>query len=313
MTVSRRSVLRTALPAALLLLGLLAVSAPQASYAQGGPGAQPPVAPPAQQDPALVWGAKFFDDAITYVARGRRAMPSVADFYAKLDLKLELDNSRQEGQTRIWFKAESTANKAMYRMELASNGGTTTKILNGDEGWLRTPQGRIQAQVFTPEGQRNIAQWKEDRDRIGDLASFLTLQALKGPGVTFRFDGYKRGSGTYAGNWIKITRQAPGKTDILFWLAYERTGENSVRATWPGIVRVEGDPARNYPTEDYILKEWDSPLSQTSRDFRYPRRIEAYSILYNAQREAVPTRFLFAIVDDIKINAGIDSSRFGPQ
>ena len=309
MTASRRFVIRAALPAALLLIGLLAVSAPEVSFAEGGPGAQPPGAPPAQQDPALVWGAKFFDDAIRYVARGRNAMPNVADFYAKLDAKIELDTSRQEGQMRLWFKAP-----AMYRQELAtSNGGTTTKILNGDQGWIRTPQGRVDSLAFTPEGQRTIQQLKDDRDRIGDLASFLTLQALKGPGVTFRFDGYKRGSGTYAGNWIKITRQAPGKTNILFWIAYERTGENSVQATWPGIVRVEGDPARNYPTEDYILKEWDSSLSQTSRDFRYPRRIEAYSILQNARGETVPTRFLFAVVDDIKINAGIDATRFAPQ
>ena len=308
MTASRRTVIRTALPAALLLIGLLAASAPQASFAQGGPGAQPPGAPPAQQDPALAWGAKFFDDAIRYVARGRISMPKVSDFYAKLDAKIELDSSRQEGQMRLWFKAPS-----MFRQEIATNGGTTTKILNGDQGWLRTPQGRVEAQAFTPEGQRNMKQWKEDRDRIADLANFLTLQALKGPGVTFHFDGYKRGTGTYPGNWIKITRRAPGKTNILFWIAYERTGENSVRATWPGIVRVEGDPARNYPTEDYILKEWDSPLSQTSRDFRYPRRIEAYSILKNAQGQTVPTRFLFAIVEDIKINAGIDATRFAAK
>jgi len=308
MTVTRRFVFRTAIPAALVLVGLLALSAPQVSFSQGGPGAQPPGAPPVQKDPSLVWGAKFFDDAIRYVARGRAAMPQVSDFYAKLDAKIELDASRQEGQMRLWFKAPG-----MYRQEIATNGGTTTKILNGEQGWIKTPQGRVDALAFTPEGQRTIKQLKDDRDRIGDLASFLTLQALKGPGVTFKFDGYKRGSGTHAGNWIKITRLAPGKTNIVFWLAYERTGENSVRATWPGIVRVEGDPARNYPTEDYILKEWDSPLSQTSRDFRYPRRIEAYSILKNAQGQTVPTRFLFAIVEDIKINAGIDATRFAAK
>ena len=74
MTVSRRHALRAAVPAVLLLIGLLAVSAPPASFAQGGQG-QPPAAPPAQKDPALVWGARFFDDAIRYVARGRSAMP----------------------------------------------------------------------------------------------------------------------------------------------------------------------------------------------------------------------------------------------
>ncbi len=309
MTVSRpMPQIRTALVASFLLLGILAFAAPAPLLAQGGPGGTAPAAPPAKQDPALAWGARFFDDAIRYVARGRAAMPQVNDFYAKLDAKIELDTSRQEGLMRLWYKAPG-----MFRQELSTNGGTTTKILKGEEGWIRTPQGRVDSLAFTPEGQKTIKQLKDDRDRISDLASFLTLQALKGPGVTFHFDGYKKGSGTYAGNWIKITRRAPSKTNIVFWLAYERTGENSVRATWPGIVRVEGDPSKNYPTEDYILKEWDSQLSQTSREFRYPRRIEAYSILKDAQGRTVPTRFLFAIVDDIKINAGIDATRFSAK
>jgi len=308
MTVSRRSnPTRFAFPAAFLLLAVVALAAPAPLHAQGGPGGPAP-GQPAQEDPALVWGARFFDDAIRYVSRGRPAMPTVTDFYAKLDAKIELDTSRQEGQMRMWFKTPS-----MYRTEIESNGGVTTKILNGDQGWIRTPQGRVDTLAFTDEGQRVIAQLKEDRERLSDITSFLTLQALKGPGVKFRFDGYKTGSGTYAGNWIKITRLAPGKTNIIFWIAYEKTGENSVQATWPGIVRVEGDPARNYPTEDYILKEWDSPLSQASRDFRYPRRIEAYSILKDRNGQMVPARFLFLIVEDIKINAGIDATRFTPN
>ncbi len=293
---------------ALLIVGVLTLGAPPTAQAQGGPGAQPPAQPPGQPaDPALAWGAKFFDDAIRYVARGKAAMPVVRDFYTKLDAKLELDTSRQEGQMRLWFLTPDH-----YRQELTTNGATTTKILARDAGWIRTPNGRVQNLAISAEGQASITQLKEDRDRIADLTQFLTLQALKGPGVNFRYMGTTSGSGTYAGDWIKVVREAPGRAKITFWLAYTGTGQN-MTATFPGIVRVDGDPAKGYPTEDYILKEWDSPRSQQQREFRYPRQIEAYSLLRGPDGRPAPTRFLWAIVEDIKINAGIDQSRFGPN
>ena len=105
--------------------------------------------------------------------------------------------------------------------------------------------------------------------------------------------------------------QAAGRPNISFWLAYTRDAQGEVVATYPGIVRVDGEPERGFPTEDYILGEWDSPHSQP-RSFRYPRRIEAYSLLSDPQGRSTPARFLFAIVEDIKINAGMDATRFQP-
>jgi hypothetical protein len=298
-----RSALHVAGPAALVALALLLGSADRTAFAQGGQA--PPGQPPAQE-PAHAMGEKFFDDAIQYVARGRGGIPQVNDFFVNLDAKLDLDEVRHEGPMRLWFQAPG-----LYRQELTLNQATTTKILNEDKGWIVTNQGRVQNLALSAEGRRNIEQLKEDRARLFDLTRFLTLQALKGPGVSFVFEGYKRGSGTYAGDWIKITRTVPGRSNITFWLAYARDQAGNVTATYPGIVRVEGDPANSYPTEDYILKDWESPQAQ-ARTFRYPRVIEAYSLLQNPQGQTQPARFLYAIVDDIKINAGVDVSRFLP-
>lgn len=299
-------VIRAAL-AALLVVGVLALAAPAPSHAQGGPGAQPPAQPPAQPvDPNVRWGTHFFDDAIRYVARGRNSMPVVRDFYAQLDAKIELDAGTQEGLMRVWFQAPTC-----YRVELTTNNATTTKILNGNQGWIRTASGRVQNLALSAEGQQAIRQLRDDRDRISDLTQFLTLQGLKGPGIVFRYEGYTTGTGTYAGKWIKISRRAQGKPDMTFWIAYEKTGPNQVRATWPGIVRVAGDPAQNYPTEDYMLKDWDSALSKQRRSFRYPRRIEGYSLLKDKRTgQDRKTRFLFAIVDDVQVNTNIKPAQF---
>ncbi|MHC5009382.1 MAG: hypothetical protein ACYTG6_00350 [Planctomycetota bacterium] len=287
----------------LIGLALSVTPGPAPVFAQGGSGTG---APPPAQAPSNALGAKFFDDAIRYVARGQAGIPQVRDFYIKLDAKLDLDNQRHEGPMRLWFQSPT-----LYRQELTINNGTTTKILNGDQGWIINPQGRTQVLIMTAEGRQSISQLKEDRARLSDITRFLTLQALKGPGVTFSFDGYRQGSGTYAGNWIKLTRRVEGRSNILFWLAYARDQGGNVIATWPGIVRVEGDAQRGYPTEDYILKGWDDPRSQ-QRTFRYPRTIEAYSILRDPAGRSTPARFLYATVDDIKINAGIDGARFQP-
>ena len=71
---------------------------------------------------------------------------------------------------------------------------------------------------------------------------------------------------------------------------------------------MDGDAAKNIPTEDYILKEWQDPPPDQPRAYRYPRKIQAWQILGQQQ----PVRFLSATVDDLKINAGIDPSRFLP-
>ena len=274
---------------------MLSAAAPV--FAQGGAGTQPRVDPLAQ-------GAKYFDDAIRYVAQGRQGIPQVRDFYAKLDADLKLDNAQHQGQMRVWFQQPNN-----YRQELTTNNATTTKILNGGAGWIRTPNGVVRNLMKSAEGRRTMTQLKDDRQRLKDLTQFLTLQTLKGPGVKFRFDGVREGTGTYAGQWLKVVRLAPGKTNITFWLAYAgdpRTGQAT--ATYPGIVRVDGDAAGRFPTEDYILKNWSG--TDANRAFRYPRQIEAYSLLKNRQGQTVPARFLWAKVAVFKMNAGIDPSRF---
>ena len=286
---------------ALLALVLVPISL---VHAQGGAGTPAPGGQPANQAAQL--GAMYFDQAIRYVARGRQGIPSIRDFYVKLDAKLELDHVQHEGQMRVWWQTPG-----LYRQELTTNNATTTKILNGNLAWIRTPDGRVQNLALSSEGQRSIGQLREDSTRLSDLTRFLTLNTLKGPGITFLFDGLKRGSKTYAGDWIKITRKAPGKADITFWLAYVQNPQTKqISATYPGIVRVQGDPTRKIPTEDFILKQWDSRQAQQNRTFRYPRQIEAYSLLVGPDGRTRPTRFLWALVDDIKINSAIDPSRF---
>ena len=298
MSIRRPSPVRLAAIGALFALAVLALTPAPALFAEGGPAGQPG----AQQSYAL--GAKYFDDAIRYVAQGRAGIPEVRDFYAKLDAKLDLDNAKHEGQMRVWFQQPE-----LYRQELTTNNATTTKILNGGMGWIRTPNGVVQDLFKSAEGRRTMTQLKDDRQRLKDLTQFLTLQTLKGPGVQFRYEGPRQGDGTYAGNWLKIVRIAPGKTNITFWLAYQRDeATNETVATYPGIVRVDGDAAGQFPTEDYILKDWSG--TDANRAFRYPRRIEAYSLLRNSAGQTVPTRFLWAMVEDIKINSGIDPTRF---
>ena len=111
---------------------------------------------------------------------------------------------------------------------------------------------------------------KEDR-APSDGDAFLTLKGL-GPGISFEFVGIKEGTGTYAGNWLKVVRHAPGRPDITFWLRSPRTPGREPR-------HVAGDRARRRrarkgcPTEDYILKVG---LAQSQpRAFRYPRVIGA--------------------------------------
>jgi hypothetical protein len=247
-------------------------------------------------------GMRLFDEAIRYVARGQQSIPDVRDFFVSLQVKIDLPEQRHDGDMRVWF-----AQPGEFRQELNMAGGVTTKILTGDLGWVVDPNGRVSRQHGTPDGARTIQQMKEDRARLSDVTQFLTLKGLKGQGITFEFIGFKQGTGTYAGDWAKVVRYAPGRPNISFWLAYQRDAQGAAHATYPGIVRVDGEPDKGYPTEDYILKEWDSPRSE-ARAFRYPRVIEAYTI----EPGKNPSRFLWAGIRDIKVNGGVDPTRFQP-
>lgn len=271
-------------------------AAPLPAEARGGAPAQPaPVAHPNL-------GAQLFDQCIQWVSMNGRGITQTSDFYIDLIAELDLDTSSHKGPMRIWWQAPDK-----YRQELTDSRRTTTKILNGDRMWIVQPNGRAHRMHGTANGAGAIRQLKDDRERLGDLAQFMTLQSLKGPGVRFTFVGQTVGNGTYKGNWLKVTRTATGGATIHFWLAYTKDQRGQYRATWPGVVRIDGDPARKLPTEDYILRNWVAPRAGAPRPFRYPTRIEAYSI-----ERGRSLRFLLATVRDIKMNSGIDASRFMP-
>ncbi len=290
------------LAAATLLLAVVAVAGGSAATpAEARGGAARPAAPAA--NPNMRLGAALFDQCIRWVSRGQRGITRTTDFHIAVTAELELDTARHRGPMRLWWKAPDK-----YRQELETSGRTTAKVLNGDFLWIVHPGKRVQRMHGTAEGAGSIRQLKEDRQRMADLAQFITLRSLKGPRVTFEFVGEKKGSGDYAGNWVKITRRAPGAAVMHFWLAYQKDREGRYLATWPGIVRIDGDARKRIPTEDFILRNWtDAPKGQP-HTFRYPRFIQAYSRMAGQ----APVRFLRATVNDIRINAGIKDTQFKP-
>lgn len=299
-----RAPLATALLAGLAIL--LASGTP--SFAKAGGEVRPPAGAPAADQ-----GARLFDDCIRWVARGGEGIGKAADFYVKLNAELDLEQSRHKGPMRLWWKTNDR-----FRWELTTGGKQMTKILNvnrqvnppRNQMWIIQGNGQVRRMHGTAEGTRAIKQLQTDAERLGDLARFITLGELRGPGVQFRFAGLRQGKGTYAGNWAKVSRYAQGAATVHFWLAYQRDQAGNIRATYPGVVRVDGDARQKIPTEDYILTGWQDSPAGSPRGFRYPRSIDAYSFLPGTGQ--APARFLRATVEDIKINAGIDESRFLP-
>ena len=74
---------------------------------------------------------------------------------------------------------------------------------------------------------------------------------------------------------------------------------------------MDGDAARKLQNEDWILKDWEAPAA-APRAFRYPFKIQAYRSNPDPAmaKQDPPRRFLFAIMDDIQINTGIDAAKF---
>ena len=294
---------------ALVLVLLVAVTAlivtthPRATEARGGSSAPAPAARP---DPRL--GPVYFDQSVAWVNDGKRGIHVLSDFYADLyNVKFNLGRNNHEGYMRLWLK---TPDK--YRIEIRPQRPMrqlSTKILSGQQMWVVHPDGRTDRMHGRSEGAAAIQQLQSDRKRLVDLATFLTLKGLKGPQVTFENKGPKTGSGTFAGNWVKIVRKIPDGADVEFHLAYERdprdpTGR-AIRCTYPGVVTIKGDPRRGEPTEYYLLKDW-----KRGPQFRYPARIEAYTVNAPGQR---PRRFLLAFPNDIRINTNLDATLFAPR
>ncbi len=278
---------------------------PAVTEARGGAAGAKPKAPAKapQLTPNQKFGAQLFDQCIWYVSQGQTAIPRTKDFHISVIAELDLDTTKHRGPMRLWWR---TPDK--FRQELTTNKRTTTKILNGNFMWIVHPNGTTQRMHGTPEGARAIRQLKEDRTRMGDLAQFITLQGLKGRGVTFDFQGEKKGDGDYEGQWLKVTRRAPGATTMHFWLAFDKAANGGYVAKWPGIVRIDGVASQRIPTEDFILRSWTASSADARRKFRYPKTITAYSRVGNER----PVRFLRANVQAIKLNIGIPETQFRP-
>lgn len=309
-----------------LLAGLGALPAPWAGAEDDPPtGGPPPVDPPADappadappaahppagpadapSDPGEVRGRQYFEQAIAFVNDGKPGIHQVHDFYVDLaDVQVRTEGNNHSGFLRLWFQAPDR-----YRFEarpLRPLRDLTVKILSGDQMWIVNPRLEVTRMHGRPGGDAAIRQLQEDRKRLFDLARFLTLEGLKGPGVVLRYEGIATGRGTFAGERLKVTRRIPGGGDIVFYLAFERTadGRGIARALQPEIVKIEGDAARNEPTEYYLLYDW-----ALGPQFRFPRRVEA---LRQANPRAAPVRFLLAFPEDIRINTGLGAEVFQP-
>lgn len=296
--------------ARLLLAPLLALPlaflAPPLQAADAPPLPPPPPAPTAGVEDTLMQGARYFDQAIAYVARGG-TLGRAVDLYAHLDVKWDLEDNHHEGEQKVWFQTPDR-----MRTEIVAAGKAQTKILLGDKAWNILPNGTVRRVHGTPDAAPQMKQMAEDLVRVQDLTAFVTLEGLKGPGITFQFQGATKGSGLYEGNWLKVARRSPDGRKITFWLGMETAPDGSVRATAPGVVRIDGDPATGLWTEDWIFSDWDAPRAQP-RPYRYPARLQAWRIHPDPKQTQVqPSRFLFAAVNDIQINAGIPPQVFTP-
>ena len=273
-------------------------------------GDPPPPTPPAPAgslpiEDTMMKGARYFDQAIAWVARGG-ALGKTKDFYVQLDAKWDLDTNHDEGDQRVWF-----AEPGRMRIELLTpEVGRTVKILDGEKAWNVGLDGVSHRVHATPGAEEQLKQMKEDLLRVQDLTAFLTLDGLKGNGVQFEFLKAVQGTGVYEGKWLKLARHSPDGRKITFWIAYDLDDKSEPHATWPGVVRVEGDPAQGLYTEDWVLKDWDSTRAKP-RPYRYPSKIQAWRVPPDPAKEA-PHKFLTAVIDDIQINVGIEPARFEP-
>lgn len=306
-TVSPRSARLLLAPLLALLPTLPLACLARPTQAADAPLPPPPPAPTAGLEDSLMQGARYFDQAIAFVARGG-TLGRAVDLYAHLDVKWDLEDNHHEGEQKVWFQTPDR-----MRTEIVAAGKAQTKILLGDKAWNILPNGTVRRVHGTPDAAPQMKQMAEDLVRVQDLTAFVTLEGLKGPGITFQFQGATKGDGLYAGNWLKVARRAPDGRKITFWLGMETAPDGSVRATAPGVVRIDGDPATGLWTEDWIFSDWDAPRAQP-RPYRYPARLQAWRIHPDPAkvRESPPSRFLFAAVNDIQINAGIPPQVFTP-
>jgi hypothetical protein len=265
---------------------------------------EPPAAKPAGVDDVMTLGARYFDQSIAWVARGGslgRARDVFANAFAILDVP---DSDHFEGKLLLSFVAPDK-----MRQERTSMARTITKILDGERAWEVLADGTAVRIHGRPDAEKDLRALKEDLGRMQDLASFLTLEGLKGEGVLFEFQGAVEGSGVFEGKWLKVARRSPDGRKMTFWFAYEKDAAGAPRATWAGVCRVDGDPAAGLWTEDWVLKGWEASEA-APRPYRYPTKIQGWR--YPPDERGKATRFAVFNLDDIRINAGIEAARFAP-
>ncbi|MHC5009383.1 MAG: hypothetical protein ACYTG6_00355 [Planctomycetota bacterium] len=256
-----------------------------------------------EEAPAFAQGRRWFDRAAAWVGRGDAdALGAVEDVHLDLDAKFDSGGTHTEGRMRFWLQPPDR-----YRQESGLNRARTIRIVDGDLGWLVTAQGRIRPLVLTAEGRRTLAQLQQDRQRLFGLMRYLSLGALRTPGATFELEADTAGDGVEG--TVRVRRRRSGEHDLVFVLAVRRDAAGDVEAVWPAVVR-EIAPV-GHATREYVLDRWEDP-DAPRRPYRYPRRIEGLSV--NLSDDGTPRRkrFLFAIVDDIRINAGLEPTLFAP-
>jgi hypothetical protein len=277
-----------------------------------------PAAPAPAQTPApseepshddlahLPLGERLFEESRRWIANGSPSIDPLRDSHFSMDAKFELEGTRHEGPMRLWLQLPD-----LYRQETTMSNATTVKVLKAGNLWIRNQSGAFKHMNREgADGLQHVRQTQADLDRVRDLTKFVTLEDLKGPGVTFEFQGEKQPSGDYArpdgGTWAKVVRRSPGNPSIYFWLAHTKDAGGVMHATYPGVVRIEGIPIEGVPTEDFLLQDWTDPAPSHGRR---PRRIRAFQA-----RPGEPLLpFLQAQVYDIRLNAGIDARQFDPR
>jgi hypothetical protein len=288
---------------------------PAAGTARPEPGPTPPARPepapaPTAPPPSVASprpeediGRRLFRESASWIARGASPGPVVKSFHLALDAKFDLEGTHSEGPMRLWLQTPN-----LYRQQMVMSGGRHTKVLNAEGLWTAD---HGSASVLTrTESEADLRQVRDDYERLGDLAMYMSLRGLEVRGVSFEFHGEKKPSGPFArggeATWLKVVLKRPSRPDISLWLAHESDADGVFHATYPGVVRVAGDPLNDVATEDYIFARWEDQPTDPPRAFRFPRTIRA---LHQRPGQA-PYEFLRAAVTDIHVDTGIEPSVF---
>jgi hypothetical protein len=272
----------------------------------------PAQAPPPREEPAhadlahLPLGERLFEESRRWIANGAPSIDPLRDAHFSMEVKFELDGTRHEGPMRLWLQFPD-----LYRQELTMSVLTAVEVYKSGDLWRNDRgQGFKHMNREGADGLQHVRQTQDDLERVRDLTKLVTLEGLKGPGVTFEFQGERQPSGDFArhdgGTWAKVVRRSPGSPNVYFWFAHMRDASGNLHATYPGVVRMDGIPMDRIPTEDYLLGAW----TESARgERRRPRTIRAFQV-HQGER---PALFLQALVTEIKLNAGIDPTLFEPR